>query len=682
MLVYKKIALIVFSCWTLFLPAQENRLYIDFDDPISSGIINNPRELEKYASIYLKNTKNFDNLNAVLKQVEQLENIHSLIIGDYEDKKIPEALANCKAINKITLLNCKELNIKQVIKYLGKLPTLETINLGNCQIETIPSEIKHCNQLRSINISMNNMLDLSSSIEALSQCKHLEAVSLPVNQISELPQNIGLLTKLKELNLANNNLTDLPDEIGELDSLQSISMQKNIIVSPIKTYEKLNPLNINFLSIDEITDEELEILQSRFPHAEILQSKKPSLDLYELHQQFKDSIAREINQENTPQEENPFVVEKRESIETKVLSLAYLHYAESFDPITNADFKGDTLTFDERYLDTNYFNIYRRQNGLPFDNFELTMVKSDNKNTLWFDFKLTEYFYYNFPEYFAFNNMSWVVVNPKLDKRTFKQQLIKNKKYTDFRLAYNDIEKNFNLQLKTANGFVAMTVIPKLKTRKKSTAEEQSSYEMRYIKYLESLNSRRLDFDKELKEKKSKYLLELRKIRTKAWSKFSELYLSEEEKSWPQEEWLAYYDQVIANQDQALLNAQMDFKYLEQYLILKQFEDLNSIERAEDIYGTAKKVQFSDVDLKPISITSLYLIDNSSRTFKHYKGSNAPMEFYLFSPARSIAIVARLRNGNYAIAKSDVSKGNLISLEEYPAEWTQLYDLMNKLKLL
>lgn len=682
MLVYKKIALIFFSCWTLFFTAQENRLYIDFDDPISSGIINNPHELEKYASIYLKNTKNFDNLNAVLKQIEQLKNIHSLIIGDYEDKKIPEVLANCKTINKITLLNCKELNIKQIIKYLGKLPTLETINLGNCQIETIPSEIKHCNQLRSINISMNNMLDLPSSIEALSQCKHLEAVSLPVNQISELPQNISLLSNIKELNLSNNNLTDLPEEIGELDSLQSISMQKNIIVSPLKTYEKLNPLNINFLSIDEITDEELEILQSRFPNAEILQSKKPSLDLYELHQQFKDSIAREVSQKNTPQEENPFVIEKRESIEIKVMSLAYLHYAESFDPITNADFKGDTLTFDERYLDTNYFNIYRRQNGLPFDYFELTMVKPDNKNTLWFDFKLTEYFYYNFPEYFAFNNMSWVVVNPKLDKRTFKQQLIKNKKYTDFRLAYNDIEKNFNLQLKTANGFVAMTVIPKLKTRKKSTAEEQSSYEMRYIKYLESLNSRRLDFDKELKEKKSKYLLELRKIRTKAWTKFSELYLSEEERSWPQEEWLTYYDQVIANQDQALLNAQMDFKYLEQYLVLKQFEDLNSIERAEDIYGTAKKVQFSDVDLKPVSITSLYLIDNSTRTFKQYKGSNAPMEFYLFSPDRSIAIIARLRNGNYAIAKSDVSKGNLISLEEYPAEWTQLYDLMNKLKLL
>lgn len=682
MLVYTKIILIFFSCWTLFLTAQENRLYIDFDDPISSGVINNPREMEKYASIYLKNTKNFDNLNTVLKQVEHLENIHSLIIGDYDDKKIPEVLANCKAINKITLLNCKDLNIKQIIKYLGKLPTLETINLGNCQIETIPSEIKHCNQLRSINISMNNMLDLSSTIEALSQCKYLQSISLPVNQISELPQNISLLSNLKELNLANNNLTDLPDEIGDLDSLQSISMQKNIIVSPLKTYEKLNPLNIHFLSIDEITEEELEILQSRFPDAEILQSKKPSLDLYELHQQFKDSIAKEINQKNTAQDENPFVIEKRESIEIKVRSLAYLHYAESFDPITNADFKGDTLTFDERYLDTNYFNIYRRQNGLPFDFFELTVVKSDNKNTLWFDFKLTEYFYYNFPEYFAFNNMSWVVVNPKLDKQTFKQQFIKNKKYTDFRLAYNDIEKNFNLQLKTAGGFVEMTVIPKLKTRKKSTAEEQSSYEMRYIKYLESLNSRRLDFDKELKEKKSKYLLELRKIRTKAWSKFSELYLSEEERNWSQDEWLAYYDQVIANQDQALLNAQMDFKYLEQYLILKQFENLTSFEHAEGIYGAAKKVQFSDVDLKPVCITTLYLVDNVNHTFKQYKGSNAPMEFYLFSPNRSIAIIARLRNGNYAIAQSDVSIGNLISLEEYPAEWTQLYDLMSKLKIL
>lgn len=666
---------------TFFVKAQDNRLYIDFDDPTSSGVINNPHELEKYASVYLKNTNIYDNLNAVLEQVAILENIHSVIIGDYHDKKIPEVLANCKTLNKITLLNCKDLNIKQLVKYLGKLPTLETINLGNCQVDAIPSEIKHCNQLRSINISMNNMLDLPSTIEALSECKHLEAVSLPVNQISEIPQNIGLLSNLKELNLANNNLTDLPDEIGELDSLQSFSVQKNIIVSPLKSYEKLNPLNINFLSIDEITDEELKILQARFPNAEILQSKKPSLDIYKLHEQFKDSIAHEISQ-NKDQNEGSYVVEKRESIEVKAFSLAYLHYAESFDPITNTDYKGDSLTFDERYLDTNYFNTFRRQEGLPYDYFELISVKSKDKNTIWFDFKLTEYFYYHFPEYFAFNNMSWVVVNHKADPKSFKKEFFHKIKYTDFRLAYNDVEKNFNLQLKTAHGFVDMTVIPKLKTRKKSTAEEQSSYEMRYIKYLQGLNDRRLDFDKELKEKKSKYLLELRKIRTKAWSKFSELYLSDEERTWTQEEWLTYYDKVIANQDQALLNANADFKYLEQYLILKKFQNVSSIEDAEATYGSAKKIQFSDEDLKPVSITSLYLIDDQTHAYKHYKGSNAPMEFYLFVPDKPISIIAKLRNGNYAITKTNLSSAGLVTLEEYPTGWTQLYDLVSKLKLL
>lgn len=681
MIVLRKIALLITIFLTFFVKAQDNRLYIDFDDPTSSGVINNPHELEKYASVYLKNTNNYDNLNAVLEQVAILENIHSVIIGDYHDKKIPEVLANCKTLNKITLLNCKDLNIKQLVKYLGKLPTLETINLGNCQVDAIPSEIKHCNQLRSINISMNNMLDLPSTIEALSECKHLEAVSLPVNQISEIPQNIGLLSNLKELNLANNNLTDLPDEIGELDSLQSFSVQKNIIVSPLKSYEKLNPLNINFLSIDEITDEELKILQARFPNAEILQSKKPSLDIYKLHEQFKDSIAHEISQ-NKDQNEGSYVVEKRESIEVKAFSLAYLHYAESFDPITNTDYKGDSLTFDERYLDTNYFNTFRRQEGLPYDYFELVSVKSKDKNTIWFDFKLTEYFYYHFPEYFAFNNMSWVVVNPKADPKSFKKEFFHKIKYTDFRLAYNDVEKNFNLQLKSAHGFVDMTVIPKLKARKKSTAEEQSSYEMRYIKYLQGLNDRRLDFDKELKEKKSKYLLELRKIRTKAWSKFSELYLSDEERTWTQEEWLTYYDKVIADQDQALLNANADFKYLEQYLILKKFQNVSSIEDAEATYGAAKKIQFSDEDLKPVSITSLYLIDDQTHAYKHYKGSNAPMEFYLFAPDKPISIIAKLRNGNYAITKTNLSSAGLVTLEEYPTGWTQLYDLVSKLKLL
>jgi hypothetical protein len=668
---------------TTSIVGQEDRLYIDFDDPHSAALVNNPRELEKYSSVYLKNTKNFENLDALLQQIGKADNITSLIITSYYGKKFPEALANCKSINKITLLNCTSLNVKQFVKYIGKLPTLETINLGNCKVEAIPSEIKHCSQLRSINISMNNMLDLPTTIASLSQCKNLESISLPVNQISELPENISLLTNLKELNLANNNLTDLPDEIGELDSLTSISVQKNIIISPLKTLEKINPLNIKFLSIDEITPEELAILKQRFPNAEILQTEKPSVDLYQLHQQFKDSIAQEI-QDQRPDEstENPYVVEKRENIEVKAYSLAYLRYAEAFDPITNANYKGDSLSFDERYLDTNYFNTYRRQPGLPFDYFELTTVKADDKNTVWFDFELTEYFYYHFPEYFAFNNMSWVLVQPKMDKKAFKEEYIKNKQYTDFRLAYDDIKKNFNLQLKTLDGFIELTAIPKLKTKKKTTAEEQSSYEMRYIKYLESLNDRRVDFDKELKEKKSKYLIELRKIRTKAWGEFSNLYLSDIEKTWTQDEWLAYYDKIMANQEQALLNAQMDFKYLDQYLILNNYTELSAVEHAQKQYGTASKIEFTDVTAKPLSIISLYIIDTETKAYRKYKGSNAPMEFYLFIPESSVAVIAKLRNGNYAMYQGNLSPTELTPLDEYPASFTQLYDLISKLKIL
>ncbi|MCB9188586.1 MAG: leucine-rich repeat domain-containing protein [Flavobacteriales bacterium] len=682
MIVRLYIVILIFL-YSLCSLSQEDRLYIDFDDPNSAAVVHNSLELSKYASIYLKNTKTYENLDVLLVNIAQHKNINSIIITSYYDKKFPESLADCKSINKVTLLNCTSLNVKQFVKAIGKLPTLETINMGNCKVDAIPPEIKSCTQLRSINISMNNMLDLPTSITSLSECKNLESVSLPVNQISELPSNINLLTHLKELNLANNNLTDLPDEIGELNELTSISMQKNIIVSPLKTYEKLNPLNIKFLSIDEITTEELQILQERFPNAEILQTPKPSVDLYQLHQQFKDSIVAEIQKEkNTVLDTEENLVKKRESIDVKVRSLAYLHYAESFDPIINADYNGDTMLFDERYLDTNYYNVYRRQIGLPYDYFELIAVKSDNKNTIWFDFKVTEYFYYQFPEYFAFNDMSWVVINYSADTKEFKNNYLKNKKYIDFRLAYNSIEKNFNLQLKTTTGFEELTVIPKLRTKKKSTAEEQLSYEMRYIKYLESINNRRLDFDKELKEKRSKYLNELRKIRTKAWGEFSELYLSDEERSWTQDEWLSYYDNIIANENQALLNAQMDFNYLERYLLLNKFTQLTSSVQAEKQYGSPKLISFADQELKSVSVTAVYVIDTENKVYKTYKGSNAPMDFYLFAANSPLTILTKFRNGNFGMTKCVLKDGELITLDEYPASFTQLYDIISKIKML
>lgn len=670
------ILILILSYFTISY-SQENRLYIDFSDPVSVGILNNPRSLEKYSSIYVKNTETFEQLSHFLESIHKIETIESIIITDYFDKKIPESLSNCKYLRKVSLLNCKDLNVKSLFKFLGKLPALEVINLGNCKIEVVPPEIKQCTQLRSINISMNNMIDLAGSIEALSNCPNLTAVSLPVNQISEIPDNISLLKNLKELNLSNNNLTDLPNSMLDMENLENLYLEKNIILTPDKTYEKINPLNIKYLSIDEVTEEELAVLRSRFPNAEILQSEKPTMDIYEIHHQIKDSITKEILEQRELEEQDPYVVKKRESLNLKAFSLAYLHYAKMFDPILNSTYFRDSLNFDERYLDTNYYNIYRRQPGIEYDGFYLKPIKGSKQDQIWFNFEITEYFYYHFPEYFAFNDMSWVLIDPQKSKKEVYQSLFKKRKFTDFRLYYNELEKHFILELKYKSSFEKITVIPRFNKNKHSASDEQSSYELRYVKYLELLNKRAHKFNKELKDKQNTFRLEMGKIQSKAWSEFSDLHLSKQEKQMTQEEWLEYYDDILKNEEQALLNANMNIPFMLRYLEFKKYKLVSSSDQ-KSYYPAFSKVTFVDADNQPLNITEIYTIDNNNHCYKYYPGSNAPMEFYLFHEDKPVTILAVLRNGDFAMSNGEIKILNaaLIPLDIYPSAYTQLYDLM------
>jgi hypothetical protein len=509
-----------------------------------------------------------------------------------------------------------------------------------------------------------------------------------VNQISELPNNIGKLTHLKELNLANNNLTDLPDGLRDLDSLESIAVQKNIIIGPVKAYQKLNTLNIKYLSIDAVTDDELEELKKLFPNAEIKQEEKPNIELLEMHTQLKDSIKLEILSDNHIKDES-YVIKKRESTELKVYSMAYLQYAKVFDPLIKKDEYRDTLLFDERFLDTNYYNIYRRQIGLNYDYFELKMAHTKQKNQIAFDFKISEYFYTNFEEYFAFNEMIWLVVDNSQSASEFKREWIKNQQYLDFRIDFQSELKNFLLTLKTNDGFKTLTVVPRYDQKKATVSSVQSSYEVRYIKYLEGLNKRRKTFNKLQYEKLVDYRLKLNRLHEKAWDDFKKQNFSTEEASWSQEEWLLYYDEVISKEKAALLNGSLNTNYLERILFLSEIDELKSMENIHQNYGdTPSKIHFTG-DKEEVGIKQLYVINHTDKTYKNYKGSNAPMDFFLFYNASDdLSIVAELRNGNLAVLehwkaiKVLMEEPLKLNLTVMAKEYSDMYDIIKLLKLL
>ena len=387
-----------------------------------------------------------------------------------------------------------------------------------------------------MNITINSDLDLSETLDVIKTISTIRKLGLPVSQLSELPDKIGEIKSLRELDLTNNNLTDLPESISNLDSLEVLKLEKNIIVYPEGTYEKLKRLNIKYLSIDKgLNDDELEKLKSMFPDAKIEETDRSVFDqqrMEEEMQHLKDSIRNEILEarlEEKDSVEDSVVVFIKPSSEFEVYSLAYLHFADIFDKIPQErDF--DSLLFDERYHDTNYYNVYRRQLGIQNEFIHLKMVKPIVKGQVWFEFVEDDYLYSNHKELEPFNDMVWVVIQENSNRKYFKEYFVKNKAYSDFRLKYQSGKKNFILELKSNKGIEKLIVVPRFKNKDKGIESSQLSYSKRYIKYEELLNKKRYDFNKNLYREKINYTKSMARLIKKIWSDFSKMYFSEAEK--------------------------------------------------------------------------------------------------------------------------------------------------------
>ncbi len=645
----------------LLIPAkvlfsQEELVYIDYQLPTSVKQLNSLRNLKNTKSIHFNHPPNTNQFADHLKKISQLVELEKVVISNYEGKKLPSEVQKLEFVEEISIIGCPEVSMKVLFKQLSVLPILERLNLSNNNIVVLPKEIQLLANLKELNISLNSNINLKASLDVIKEIKMIQKLGLPVNQLSEIPPNIGELKNLKELNLFDNNLTDLPDEIADLDSLEILKVEKNIIVKSLDNYKKFGKLNIKYLSIDDnLSDEEFEKLKQIFPNAEIEQIEEKQFGEDQFKDELKllkDSLYREVMNEREGGNgslDSPKVIRKVPK-GVKILSKSYMHYAEIFDNLSvEVDF--DSTLFQERFRDTNYYNVFPIQPGIAFEKVNLKMVKSKEKGQIWFEFIEDEYYFENHPEMDAFNDMVWVVVGNIGAVKSFKEEYVKDKSYSDFRLQYRSGKKNFILVLKSGRGFEKLTVFPRFPSKSSSVEKVQFSYEKRMLKYLEKLNKRNYEYNKELFRKKANYRYQLARVYKKAWEDFKKNYFCEEEKEMSKEEWLSYYDGVVADEINALRRSAPRKEFLVRTLELLKYKQLKDVSEVKKEQGTKIGLfLFLDQDNKQMGITDLLVINKSLNNYKIYEGSKGVMEFYLFlRESDQYSVIALLRNGDVAI---------------------------------
>ncbi|MBI5541504.1 MAG: leucine-rich repeat domain-containing protein [Bacteroidia bacterium] len=603
------------------------------------------------------------------EKIGSFTKLHSLTVVNFEQKDLPSSFYNLKDIDSIIISDCPKINFRLLFKNLSKLKTLSYIELEGNDIREIPEEINNLQNLKTFKITNNENLLLSESVEILKLSPTLTELALPINDITELPDNIGSLKQIKVLDLSNNYLTDLPDSIAGMNNLIKIRLEGNNIVDPISTTKKMKGLDIKYLSIDKgLTVDEIKKLKSIFPDCEIKEIK-PSLITGKDKKIVisNDSLnITEINISNKVPEIKDSVNYGTFQIEQSdfaALSTSYIHYPALIrNPLLKVEF--DSLLFDERYHDTTYCNITKINRSLlqrspeSYNYLYLELVKPKTKKQIWFKLNVGD----QNIEVNAFNKVPWVY-SGELSLKKFRKTYIKSgrkqqKYWRDIRFYYDDASKLFTIELKDRNSFVQFNATPANLSSTMTRETFQQKFPRLYASYCKALDRRRKRFHKNLFSNKMIVDKNYKKNKERLWTAFRDMYMSPEEKKMTPEEWLKYYDKVIAHEKKTLYAATADESNLKRSLVLNQFELLNQ----SDWIGRNNcteiiNASFEDKAKNNLPVISIIIIDKENSCFYSVSGTVGLGEQTLMACNReSIKIIAVLRNGDIGIVLPDELK--------------------------
>ena len=683
-----RFTLFILSCFITVITIAQTEPDIKYLDINKAA--NSPDSVE-----YLFLDCTTDNCEKIINDFSKYKNLKGLYISSYDAKTIGKNLELLSNLETLTIEKSPEINLTKLFNSLALLTNLKDVSLKDNELTKLPANIKNLNQLKSINISNNNDLNLEKTIDQLAELNSLEEIYLPVNSITDLPSNIGKLSKLKVLDISNNYLEDLPDGIGEMRSLEELSIEGNLVQNVSNSLAKAQNINLKYIALDEgLTDKEKKRLKELFPNAEIKEvDSDASIDeqIANNMEDEKDTNPTTII-ETTPtptvkgekQTNNiNFGELKIENQDLKIYSQAYIHYPEVFQLRRFSTF--DSTMFEERFIDTTYANTtkiqYANLNAATYERIALTGTKGGNKTDIYFSFSSYNRSSINrsHPELSAFTSMSWVY-NGNLSKKEFTKKILKRKRedykwykistwgfwykyrfWTDVRITYNNEDQNFTLKLKNIDGFKEITAYPVYNSSNRTIDDAQQSYVKRYARYSKTLDRRKNRFEKHHLKDHAQYKKSNRIAEEKRWKSFQKNYMSAKEKELSKEEWLIYYDKVIANERKAMGNAAASISNIERSITLDGYtkgylwrnpnQNLQNVDTSQII---TIKTLYQDVDSNMLAVKRIIILNKDDKTYQTYDGGLGikMIRLNLIQGTNSVFVV-QLRNDDTGYVKSN-----------------------------
>lgn len=687
-----------------FSEAQVNSRYVrlSLEDPEELELaLKNIHTYRSLQRLRLEGTCDQDKLSKLMYRLSVLKNLNTLEFIDNDLNKLPDNITVLKFLRSLSIQGSVDLNLNEALLKLKAIP-ISTLNLLENDLVSVPENFAVLSSLQRLQISGSNQLDYSALMTVLKSLPNLSYLALPFNYITDLPENISQMRNLKVLDVSENNLFELPAQMSALRGMNQFNIHGNLLIDPVRDLEKLKDNAIRYLSLDnELSDTELEQIKKIFPDVQIDFPLAKKVDTA----QAKPIV--EVRDGNLKVQKS-----------YKILSPAYMVFAGTMAALR---YNFDTLTFDQRYLDLRYVNVRQKvanrndyTDCLFLRNKRFWREVKHPKNEIWFVFgDNRNTLNRSHSELRAFAGMYWVysgALNKKqfsklfvVKKRNFRRGRFEKAPYRIGRkkdpIYWNDVRINFSannsmytITLKSDTGYTEFTAYPRFANTDVESSSRQ--YYRRFNTYQRGLLQRKLQFQKQHARDKARYDAAL--ARTKEATYMSlRLMMSNDERRMTKQEWLEYYDGIIAKEKEALDNSALQSGYIMRYLNLAGYNTLNSsavqgmvLSNDRGLFDAGYRLVNLDIVNKDnkdkLAVVNAYVIDEREHSIRQYQGTAGflPTSVWLKAFAGQVLLV-ELRNGNWAmVSAEEINAHELLNEQKYTFK-ASVYDRnLDKIKSL
>ncbi|MFO7722114.1 MAG: hypothetical protein R6V49_02725 [Bacteroidales bacterium] len=258
----------------------------------------------------------------------------------------------------------------------------------------------------------------------------------------------------------------------------------------------------------------------------------------------------------------------------RVLSDAYAHYQF----ISGERLMSDTTSFDNRYASYDYCRVtlknpHPRTGRIRNDYIRTGIVRNQVNKKTSFDLQLRSTHAVllanlgpvaiygmgsmpnvinmnrSFPEMKCFRRYDWML-SDTLTKKEFRKYIQRTRWY-DIRIEYEEGEEDYTLVLKGAERSLTLQAYPFRNNSLLPEEKTRPDLSKLHHCYAKALKKEQMRFDKRVR----KPLKPMQNKEKRQWEYLRSRYFSEEEAKMTKEEWLAYFRQVILNEQEYLPEA-------------------------------------------------------------------------------------------------------------------------------